>query len=141
MPIKGVHDQSYDNWRSQITSMYGGPLDFYFCIESADDPAHPHILRLIKENPEFRIHLMIAGVSWHCSQKIHNQMHGFERAMRSCEYVIVLDDDIKLHPGTIRAWVEDSNPTPTASPPPATPSSTCARARRRSSHTLRCSGA
>ena len=107
MPIKGVHDQSYDNWRSQITSMYGGPLDFYFCIESADDPAHPHILRLIKENPEFRIHLMIAGVSWHCSQKIHNQMHGFERAMRSCEYVIVLDDDIKLHPGTIRAWVEE----------------------------------
>ena len=107
MPIKGVHDQSYDNWRSQITSMYGGPLDFYFCIESADDPAHPHILRLIRENPEFRIHLMIAGVSWHCSQKIHNQMHGFERAMRSCEYVIVLDDDIKLHPGTIRAWVEE----------------------------------
>ena len=40
MPIKGVHDQSYDNWRSQITSMYGGPLDFYFCIESADDPAN-----------------------------------------------------------------------------------------------------
>ena len=37
----------------------------------------------------------------------HNQMHGFERAMHSCEYVIVLDDDIKLHPGTIRAWVEE----------------------------------
>ena len=49
----------------------------------------------------------VAGVSWHCSQKIHNQMHGFERAMRTCEYVIVLDDDIKLHPGTIRCWVEE----------------------------------
>ena len=27
--------------------------------------------------------------------------------MLKCEYVIVLDDDIKLHPGTIRAWVEE----------------------------------
>jgi hypothetical protein len=28
-------------------------------------------------------------------------MHGFEKAMYSCDYVIVLDDDLKLHPGTI----------------------------------------
>ena len=102
MPVKGVHDQSYDNWRAQITSMYGGALEFFFCVESANDPAYPHVQRLIQENPEFRIQLLVAGVSWHCSQKIHNQLHGFERAMRSCEYVIVIDDDIKLHPGTIR---------------------------------------
>jgi len=107
MPVKGVHDQSYDNWRAQITSMYGGALEFFFCVESANDPAYPHVQRLIQENPEFRIQLLVAGVSWHCSQKIHNQLHGFERAMRSCEYVIVIDDDIKLHPGTIRAWVEE----------------------------------
>ena len=107
MPVKGVHDQSYANWRAQITSMYGGALEFFFCVESADDPAYPHVERLIRENPEFQIQLLVAGVSWHCSQKIHNQLHGFERAMRSCEYVIVIDDDIKLHPGTIRAWVEE----------------------------------
>ena len=107
MPVKGVHDQSYANWRAQITSMYGGPLEFFFCVESIEDPAYLHVQRLIRENPEFRIQLLVAGISWHCSQKIHNQLHGFERAMRSCEYVIVIDDDIKLHPGTIRAWVEE----------------------------------
>jgi len=107
MPVKGVHDQSYANWRAQVTSMYGGPLEFFFCVESEDDPALPHIQRLQRENPEINIHPMVAGISWHCSQKIHNQMHGFERAMRSCDYVIVLDDDIKLHPGTIRCWVEE----------------------------------
>ena len=112
MPVKGVHNQSYANWRAQVTSLYGGPLEFYFCIESKDDPAHPHILRLQRENPDHSIHLMVAGVSWHCSQKIHNQMHGFERAMQTCEYVIVLDDDIKLHPGTIRAWVEELESDP-----------------------------
>ena len=114
MPVKGVHDQSYENWRAQITSMYGGPLDFYFCVESEDDPAYPHIQRLIQESPDCTIHLLVAGVSWHCSQKIHNQMHGFERAMRTCDYVIVLDDDIKLHPGTIRAWVEELETDPQA---------------------------
>mmetsp|Transcript_48999 Transcript_48999/g.127904 ORF Transcript_48999/g.127904 Transcript_48999/m.127904 type:complete len:518 (-) Transcript_48999:512-2065(-) len=114
MPVKGVHDQSYANWRAQITSMYGGGLEFFFCVESADDPAYPHVQRLIAENPEFEISLLVAGVSWHCSQKIHNQLYGFERAMRSCEYVIVIDDDIKLHPGTIRAWVEEMESDPQA---------------------------
>ena len=112
MPVKGVHDQSYENWRAQITSMYGGPLEFFFCVESESDPACPHIKRLIEENKDVRIWLLVAGVSWHCSQKIHNQLHGFERAMRLCEYVIVIDDDIKLHPGTIRAWVEEMDSDP-----------------------------
>jgi len=112
MPVKGVHDQSYANWRAQITSMYGGPLEFFFCLESADDPAFRHVQRLIEDNPDVQINLLVAGLSWHCSQKIHNQIHGFERAMRSCEYVIVIDDDIKLHPGTIRAWVEEMETDP-----------------------------
>ena len=85
MPVKGVHGQSYANWRAQITSMYGGALEFFFCVESNDDPAYPHIQRLQKENPEFHIHLLVAGQSWHCSQKIHNQLYGFEVAMKSCQ--------------------------------------------------------
>ena len=30
MPVKGVREDSYANWRSQVTSMYGGPLSFVF---------------------------------------------------------------------------------------------------------------
>ena len=114
MPVKGVHDQSYENWRAQITSLYGGPLEFFFCIETEEDPAHPHILRLIGENPDVRIHCLVAGLTWHTTQKNHNVLHGFERAMRTCDYVIVLDDDCKLHPGTIRAWVEELESDPEA---------------------------
>ena len=66
MPVKGVHDQSYANWRAQITSMYGGALEFFFCVESEDDPAYPHVERLMSENPAIRIHLLVAGVCWHC---------------------------------------------------------------------------
>ena len=112
MPVKGVHDQSYDNWRRVITSMYGGPLAFFFCVEAEDDPAYAHIQRLQAEMSEFDIQLLVAGRSWHCSQKIHNQLHGFNLAMRTSEYVIVVDDDIKLHPGTIRRWVEELESDP-----------------------------
>ena len=70
MPVKGVHNQSYANWRAQVTSLYGGPLEFFFCVETKEDPAYPHIQRLQRENPEHRIHLLVAGVSWHCSQKM-----------------------------------------------------------------------
>jgi hypothetical protein len=85
MPVKGVHGQSYANWRAQITSMYGGALEFFFCVESEEDPAYPHIQRLKREHPEFKIHVLVAGQTWHCSQKIHNQLHGFELAMKSCQ--------------------------------------------------------
>jgi cellulose synthase/poly-beta-1,6-N-acetylglucosamine synthase-like glycosyltransferase len=106
MPVKGVHAQSYHNWQTQINSHYGGALEFHFCIESEDDPAYPHIRRLIQEYPGVNIQLHVAGVSWHCSQKIHNQLYGFELAMCSCEYVLVVDDDIQLHPNSIQEWVE-----------------------------------
>ena len=37
LPVKGVRDDSYANWQSQVTSMYGGPLDFIFVVEAEDE--------------------------------------------------------------------------------------------------------
>ena len=47
MPVKGVHGQSYANWRAQITSMYGGQLEFFFAVESEDDPAYSQCASLL----------------------------------------------------------------------------------------------
>lgn len=33
----------------QITSLYGGPLEFLFVVESKDDPAYHAVSRLIAE--------------------------------------------------------------------------------------------
>jgi hypothetical protein len=33
----------------QITSLYGGPLEFLFVVESKDDPAYHAVSRLITE--------------------------------------------------------------------------------------------
>lgn len=113
MPVKGVREDSYANWRSQVTSMYGGPLSFVFVVEDGDDPAVPHIERLIREHTDANIRLLVAGQTWYCSQKMHNQLTGFEAVMATAaKYVILLDDDIHLHPGTIRYWVEEMESDP-----------------------------
>lgn len=46
---------------AQITSLYGGPLEFLFVLESKDDPAYHAVSRLIAEYK----------VSWITSEVIH----------------------------------------------------------------------
>lgn len=33
----------------QVTSLYGGPLEFLFVVESKEDPAYHSVLRLLQE--------------------------------------------------------------------------------------------
>jgi len=33
----------------QITSLYGGPVEYLFIVESTEDPAYHAILRLLKD--------------------------------------------------------------------------------------------
>jgi hypothetical protein len=49
MPLKGFGEHNLQNWRTQITSLYGGPLEFLFVVESKDDPAYHAVSRLIAE--------------------------------------------------------------------------------------------
>jgi hypothetical protein len=48
-----VHDVKYYMFLTkkiiQITSLYGGPLEFLFVVESKDDPAYHAVSRLIAE--------------------------------------------------------------------------------------------
>uniref|UniRef100_A0A804N3U8 Uncharacterized protein n=1 Tax=Zea mays TaxID=4577 RepID=A0A804N3U8_MAIZE len=49
MPLKGFGEHNLQNWRTQITSLYGGPLEFLFIVESKYDPAYHVVSRLITE--------------------------------------------------------------------------------------------
>ena len=40
LPVKGVHERTLMHWRSQVKASHGGPMEFIFCMESAEDPAH-----------------------------------------------------------------------------------------------------
>ncbi|RWW76936.1 hypothetical protein BHE74_00014932 [Ensete ventricosum] len=66
----------------QITSLYGGPLEFLFIVESTDDPAYRAVSLLISDfqscmdnlQDNIDAKVIVAGLSTTCSQKIHNQL-------------------------------------------------------------------
>ncbi|WVZ67753.1 hypothetical protein U9M48_016793 [Paspalum notatum var. saurae] len=171
MPLKGFGEHNLQNWRTQITSLYGGPLEFLFVVESKDDPAFHAVSRLIaeyKDNLEAKV--IVAGFSTTCSQKIHNQLYctalnvhpslrlymclvcgteavqyafeqsillcssfvpfayrssspfilskesskmiGVEKMHKDTKYVLFLDDDVRLHPGTIGSLTKEMEKNP-----------------------------
>ncbi|KAI4347059.1 hypothetical protein L6164_007908 [Bauhinia variegata] len=108
MPLKGFGEHNLQNWRSQITSLYGGPLEFLFVVESTEDPAYHAVSRLISEYEDcVDAKIIVAGLSTTCSQKIHNQLVGVENMHKDSKYVLFLDDDVRLHPGSIGALTSE----------------------------------
>jgi len=70
MPLKGFGEHNLHNWRTQITSLYGGPLEFYFVVESTDDPAYHALNRLLADfKNDIDAKIIVAGLSTTCSQK------------------------------------------------------------------------
>ncbi|URE32384.1 Glycosyl transferase family 2 [Musa troglodytarum] len=74
---------------AQITSLYGGPLEFLFIVESTDDPAYHAVSLLISD---FQV--------------------GVERMHKESKYVLFLDDDVRLHPGSIGALTSEMEKNP-----------------------------
>ncbi|XXG64337.1 hypothetical protein AAC387_Pa05g2319 [Persea americana] len=113
MPLKGFGEHNLQNWRSQITCLYGGPLEFLFVVESTEDPAYHAVSLLISEfKDSVDAKIVIAGLSTTCSQKIHNQLAGVGNMHKDSKYVLFLDDDVRLHPGSIGALTAEMEKNP-----------------------------
>ncbi|KAI5662752.1 hypothetical protein M9H77_22075 [Catharanthus roseus] len=113
MPLKGFGEHNLHNWRTQITSLYGGPLEFLFIVDSTADPAYHAVSRLLAEfKDEIDARIVVAGLSTTCSQKIHNQLVGVEKMHKDSKYVLFLDDDVRLHPGSIGALTAEMEKNP-----------------------------
>ncbi|XP_059638216.1 uncharacterized protein LOC132280110 [Cornus florida] len=113
MPLKGFGEHNLHNWRTQITSLYGGPLEFLFVMESTEDPAYHAVTRLLSDfKDDVDAKIVVAGLSTTCSQKIHNQLVGVERMHKDSKYVLFLDDDVRLHPGTIGSLTAEMEKNP-----------------------------
>lgn len=113
MPLKGFGEHNLHNWRTQITSLYGGPIEFLFIVESTEDPAYHAVSRLIKDfQDDIDAKIVVAGYSTTCSQKVHNQLAGAENMHKDSKYILFLDDDVRLHPGTIGALTAEMEKRP-----------------------------
>ncbi|GAA0160171.1 hypothetical protein Leryth_001097 [Lithospermum erythrorhizon] len=113
MPLKGFGEHNLHNWRSQITSLYGGPLEFLFVVESTEDLAYHAVNKLLEDYQDHvEAKIIVAGLSSTCSQKIHNQLVGVEKVHKESKYVLFLDDDVRLHPGSIGSLAAEMEKNP-----------------------------
>uniref|UniRef100_A0A6U2GAG5 ceramide glucosyltransferase n=1 Tax=Hemiselmis andersenii TaxID=464988 RepID=A0A6U2GAG5_HEMAN len=109
LPVKGVHSRSQHNWRHQMESTHGGDVEFIFCIESHDDPAYQALKSFREERNsdvnrrgQGQIKIVVAGLSFHSSQKIHNLLEGVKHVNPQSDYVLFLDDDAEMRPVIMR---------------------------------------
>ncbi|CAH2049690.1 unnamed protein product [Thlaspi arvense] len=56
--------------------------------------------------------IVVAGLSTTCSQKIHNQLVGLQNMHKDSKYVLFLDDDVRLHPGSIGSLTAEMEKNP-----------------------------
>lgn len=132
MPCHGRYNfaRICERWSSQLTTTYSGPVSFVYVVESVNDPAFMTICKYLNQvhgleeagkagisqnasylekdivleaSPRRSVRLAVAGVATRSSQKIHNLLC----ALRGCtsEFVTFLDDDIRVHKGTLTSLV------------------------------------
>lgn len=112
MPVKMTSIKSAspkDNWRSQINTMYAGDTEAIFTVESEDDGAIAVVRELQQEceGGAERVKYTVAGLSTTCSQKIHNMVAAARAASPRSKYILFLDANCRLHPGTVYAMVQE----------------------------------
>ncbi|KAB2618455.1 hypothetical protein D8674_014324 [Pyrus ussuriensis x Pyrus communis] len=71
-----------------------------------------HNLHNWRTQDEVDAKIVVAGISTTCSQKIHNQLIGVEKMHKDSKYVLFLDDDVRLHPGSIGALTAEMEKNP-----------------------------
>ncbi|XP_062149076.1 uncharacterized protein LOC133857757 isoform X2 [Alnus glutinosa] len=71
-----------------------------------------HNLHNWRSQDEVDAKVLVAGLSTTCSQKIHNQLVGVETMNKDTKYVLFLDDDVRLHPGSIGALTAEMEKNP-----------------------------
>ena len=97
LPVKGVHERTLLHWRSQVKATHGGAMEFIFCMESEDDPAYAAAQEFRRECGDSTvIKIVSCGLSFYCSQKIHNLLKGITLINKEAEYVLFLDDDAQM---------------------------------------------
>eukprot|EP00292_Cryptomonas_paramecium_P006761 CAMPEP_0113698228 /NCGR_PEP_ID=MMETSP0038_2-20120614/22589_1 /TAXON_ID=2898 /ORGANISM="Cryptomonas paramecium" /LENGTH=460 /DNA_ID=CAMNT_0000621359 /DNA_START=79 /DNA_END=1457 /DNA_ORIENTATION=- /assembly_acc=CAM_ASM_000170 len=97
LPVKGVHARTTENWKTQIASSVGAEMEFIFVMESVQDPAYEAALKFKKSmEGTVAMKVLVAGESFHCSQKIHNLLVGVKQVDPRSTYVLLLDDDAEM---------------------------------------------
>ena len=96
----------------------GGHIRYIFVVESLKDPSISLVKELESKNRDTgrSITIICAGESEHCSQKIHNLIHGIRYGVKTMvdqnEYVLCMDDDVQPHAEFLETLISDMERMP-----------------------------
>lgn len=93
-PVKGVDDDSYDNFASFCCQEYGAPQQLVFAVASPDDPAIAIIRQLQADFCNHHITLVINPAQHGANQKVSNLINAYSAAQH--DLIIITDSDISV---------------------------------------------
>jgi len=96
-PVKGMDEESYDNFASFCRQEYNGTVQLLFAAASADDPVIPLIRKLVQEFGDSKVSLVVNPAIHGPNYKVSNLVNAFPLARH--DIIIICDSDIRVPPG------------------------------------------
>jgi ceramide glucosyltransferase len=102
-PVKGIDEDSYDNFASFCRQQYAGEQQLIFAAASPDDAVIPVVRQLIADFPEQNISLVINPALHGPNYKVSNLINAFPHAVH--DIIIVCDSDITVAPDYLQSVI------------------------------------
>lgn len=93
-PVKGVDDDSYDNFASFCSQEYDGQLQIIFAVASPDDPVIEAIRQLQADFTNHDISIVINPAQHGPNQKVSNLINAFPETRH--DIIVINDSDISV---------------------------------------------
>jgi ceramide glucosyltransferase len=100
-PVKGMDEDSYDNFASFCCQDYSGDQEIIFAVASPSDPVIPVIRQLIDDFSHHEIRLVINPALHGPNYKVSNLINAFPHARH--DIIIVCDSDISVEPDYLQS--------------------------------------
>ncbi|MDD2367469.1 MAG: bacteriohopanetetrol glucosamine biosynthesis glycosyltransferase HpnI [Desulfuromonadaceae bacterium] len=102
-PVKGVDEESYDNFASFCSQDYPGRLQIIFAAASPDDPVVQVVRELMADFSNHDIAMVINPARHGANQKVSNLINAFAGAKYG--FIVVSDSDICVEPEYLRSVI------------------------------------
>ena len=78
-------------------------------MQEEADPAYALLRQMQADGrlPKEGLRVLVAGLTKNTSQKLHNMIYAIERVSEASEFVLMLDDDMLLHPGAVAGLAKE----------------------------------
>jgi ceramide glucosyltransferase len=106
-PVKGMDEESYQNFASFCTQAYSGKMQLLFAVASPDDPVITVIRQLMADFPVHDISLTINPAIHGPNYKVSNLINAFPKAAH--DIIIVCDSDIRVSPNYLASVTSHFN--------------------------------